>query len=33
MEITTEELKRKIENGEKLVIDFHAAFCMPCQKI
>ena len=28
-----EELKRKIENGEKLVIDFHAAFCIPCQKM
>ena len=33
MEITTEELKRKIKNGEKLVIDFHAAFCMPCKKM
>jgi thioredoxin-like negative regulator of GroEL len=33
MEITTEELKRKIENGEKLVIDFHAAFCVPCRQM
>ena len=30
MEITTEELKQKIENGEKLIIDFHAKWCNPC---
>jgi len=30
MEITTEELKQKIKNGEKLIIDFHAKWCSPC---
>ena len=31
MEITSEELKQKIENGEKLIIDFHAKWCSPCR--
>ena len=31
MEITTEELKQKIENGDKLIVDFWAAFCGPCK--
>jgi thioredoxin len=31
MEITTEELKKKIENGEKLIVDFHAKWCQPCR--
>jgi thioredoxin 1 len=31
MEITQEELKQKIENGEKLIIDFHAKWCSPCR--
>ena len=31
MEITTEELKQKIENGEKLVVDFLAPWCGPCK--
>jgi thioredoxin 1 len=31
MEITQEELKQKIENGEKLIIDFWAKFCGPCK--
>ena len=30
MEITTEELKQKIENGEKIIVDFHAKWCSPC---
>lgn len=31
MEITTEELKQKIENGDKLIVDFHAKWCGPCK--
>lgn len=31
MEITTEELKQKIENGEKLIIDFWGTWCGPCK--
>ena len=31
MEITQEELKQKIENGDKLIIDFWAQFCVPCK--
>lgn len=31
MEITTEELKQKIENGEKLILDFYTPFCGPCK--
>jgi thioredoxin 1 len=31
MEITQEKLKQKIENGEKLIIDFWAKFCGPCK--
>jgi thioredoxin 1 len=30
MEITSEILKEKINNGEKLLIDFHAKWCRPC---
>lgn len=31
MEITTEELKQKIENGEKIMVDFWGSFCGPCK--
>jgi thioredoxin len=31
MEITQEELKQKIENGDKLIIDFWGKFCGPCK--
>jgi thioredoxin len=31
MEITTEELKQKIKNGDKLIVDFHAKWCGPCK--
>jgi thioredoxin 1 len=31
MEITSEELKQKIENGEKLIIDFYTDWCNPCR--
>lgn len=31
MEITQEELRKKIENGDKLIVDFWAKFCGPCK--
>jgi thioredoxin 1 len=31
MEITTEELKQKIENGDKLIVDFYTDWCGPCR--
>lgn len=31
MEITQEELKKKIENGDKIIVDFWAEFCGPCK--
>lgn len=31
MEITSQELKEKIKNGEKLMVDFYGTFCGPCK--
>lgn len=31
MEISTKELREKIKNGEKLLIDFYGTFCGPCK--
>lgn len=33
MEITEVELKNKIENGEKLLVDFYGTWCMPCKRL
>jgi thioredoxin 1 len=31
MEITSEELKEKIKNGDKLIVDFYGKWCGPCK--
>lgn len=31
MEITTKELRKKIKNGDKVIIDFYGTFCSPCK--
>lgn len=33
MEITSNELKTKISNGDKLVVDFYGTWCGPCQML
>jgi thioredoxin 1 len=31
MEISSQELKQKIDNGEKFIVDFYGAWCGPCK--
>jgi thioredoxin 1 len=31
MEISAKELQEKINNGEKIIVDFHGLWCGPCK--
>jgi thioredoxin 1 len=31
MEITAKELQEKINNGDKIIVDFHGLWCGPCK--
>lgn len=31
MEINSVDLKEKIKNGEKIIVEFHGVWCQPCQ--
>jgi len=33
MEITSVELQKKINNGDKVIVEFHADWCRPCQTL
>jgi len=33
MEITAKELTEKIENGEKIMVDFYGVWCGPCKML